>query len=84
MVEREERLAQWDFRFRENDVLEGPGVVLAERARAPFRSNGLGIMAQRREKSAESLDLVMMLVYSLSMPINSVDNIDNLPGGMLS
>jgi hypothetical protein len=41
-------------------------------------------MAQRREKSAEWLDLDMILVYCLPMPINSVDKMDNWPGGMLS
>jgi hypothetical protein len=39
---------------------------------------------QRRKNQAEYLDLQLMLVYSLSMRINSVDKVVNSPRGMLS
>src|SRR5215212_3729145 len=45
---------------------------------------GRTVVDQAFKKSAEWLDLEMMLGYSLSMPINLVDKIDNWFGGMLS
>ena len=45
---------------------------------------GRTVVDQAFKKSAEWLDLEMMLGYSLSMPINLVDKIDNWFGGMLT